>query len=163
MNKNLIVLSLVTFAVWLPCAHAQMAKQTQEISLAQQRWAELGAISFKYRLKVGGVFGAGVYRVEVVNGRCVSKHIGGIGMGAAHFRDHFHTEPNCDGRLISDLVNEVQGDIGRGYDLQDLKIDAKFGFLTRAYLDTAQLFDQGWGFEVTDFKLLSAKPQRTGS
>ena len=130
--------------------------QVQQIALAQQHWAELGAISYSYRLEVGGAFGSGVYRVKVNHGHCTSRHIGGIGLGAAHFRDHFRTEPSCQGRLIFDLTSQVRQDIQAGYELQDAQLNNKYGFLTRAYLDTSELFDQGWGFEVMDFKLMNA-------
>jgi hypothetical protein len=87
--------------------------------------------------------------------------VGGIGLGHARFLERFRSEPTCDGRLIAELQDQVQADIARGYTLEDLQVDARFGFLTKAYLNTSMMVDQGWGFEVTDFQLLGESREGT--
>jgi hypothetical protein len=101
------------------------------------------------------VFGAGEYRVEVRGNKCNSRHVGGIGFGHAKFLERFRSEATCDRRLIAELLKEVRADVARGYTLEDLQVDARYGFLSKAYLDTSKMEDQGWGFEVTDFEVLS--------
>jgi hypothetical protein len=107
------------------------------------------------------VFGAGEYRVEVRGNKCNSRHVGGIGLGHANFLERFQIEPTCDGRLIADLLKQVQADLARGYRLEDLQVHARYGFLTKAYLDTSEMVDQGWGFEVMDFEVLGESRKGT--
>jgi hypothetical protein len=56
---------------------------------------------------------------------------------------------------------QVQADVARGYTLEDLQVDARYGFLTKAYLNTSGMEDQGWGFEVTNFEVLSESRKGT--
>jgi Family of unknown function (DUF6174) len=133
---------------------AQTHAQSQQLATAVAKWTELGATNYKYKLRVGGVFGAGEYRVEVRGNKCKSRHVGGIGLGHANLLERFQSEATCDGRLIAELVMQVQADLARGYTLEDLQVHARYGFLTKAYLDTSKMVDQGWGFEVMDFELL---------
>jgi hypothetical protein len=51
-------------------ALAQSDVQSQKLGAAVAKWTELGATNYKYKLRVGGVFGAGEYRVEVRGNRC---------------------------------------------------------------------------------------------
>ena len=111
-------------------------------------------LAARYKLRVGGVFGAGEYRVEVRGNRCKSRHVGGIGVGHARFLERFQREPTCDGRRIAELLQEAQTDVASGYTLEELRIDVRYGCPTRIYLDTSELTDQGWGFEITDFEVL---------
>jgi hypothetical protein len=136
--------------------HASSAQpsQSQQLAAAVAKWAELGAHNYKYKLSVGGVFGAGEYRVEIRGDKCESRHIGGIGLGHARFLERFHREPTCDGRRIAELLQQAQADVVRGYTLEDLQTDTRYGFPTKVYLDTSKMFDQGWGFEVTEFEVL---------
>ena len=73
------------------------------------------------------------------------------------FLERFRSEPTCDVRLIAELLKEVRADVARGYTLEDLQVDARYGFLSKAYLDTSKMEDQGWGFEVTEFEVLSER------
>lgn len=152
MNLNSI-LSALALASLMHASSAQTL-QSQQLTTAIAKWAELGANNYRYKLRVGGVFGAGEYRVEVRGNECKSRHVGGIGLGHARFLERFKREPTCDGRRIAELLQEVQTDVARGYTLEDLQIDVRYGFPTRAHLDTSELTDQGWGFEITDFEVL---------
>jgi len=161
MIRSTLLLVALASASIVRDAPAQTPFQSQQLAAAAAKWAELGATSYKYKLRVGGVFGAGEYRVEVRQNQCKSRHVGGIGLGHARFFERFRSEPTCDGRLISELQNRVQADVARGYTLEDLQVDARFGFLTKAYLDTSSMEDQGWGFEVMDFQLLGESREGT--
>jgi hypothetical protein len=154
MSRSTLLLSALALTSLVLDASAQTPPHSQQLADADARWQELGATSYKYKLKVGGVFGAGEYRVKVEGNRCRSRHVGGIGLGRAKFRDHFRNESSCDRRLIIDLLKEVQADLARGYTLEEFQLDARYGFLRKAYLDTPKVEDQGWGFEVTDFEVL---------
>jgi hypothetical protein len=136
--------------------HAQANLQSQQLAAAEAKWAEFGGSSYKYKLRVGGVFGAGEYRVEVRGNNCRSRHVGGIGLGHAKFLERFRSEPTCDGRRIAELLKSVQIDVARGFTLTDMGVDARYGFLSKAYLDGPENEDQGWGFEITDFEALGA-------
>jgi hypothetical protein len=140
-----------------PYIHAQANLESQQLAAAEAKWAELGATRYRYKLRVGGVFGAGEYRVEVEGNNCKSRHVDGIGLGHAKFLERFRSEPNCDGRLIADLLKSVKIDIARGFTLTDFDVDARYGFLTKAYLDTSMIEDQGWGFEIMDFEVLGGR------
>jgi hypothetical protein len=77
--------------------------------------------------------------------KCVSRQVGGIGMGKARFLDRFRAVPTCDGQLIAGLMKNVRDDIARGNLLdEDVRVDAKYGYLISAHLDMPELFDQGW-------------------
>jgi hypothetical protein len=157
MQRSTLSLVVLTLALYLSDARAQTLEQSQQLTAAAKNWANLGATHYRYRLRVGGVFGGGEYKVEVKDNSCKSRHVGGIGFGKAHFFEHFRTEPTCDQRLIADLLNQVQVDVARGYTIDDIEVDATYGFLKKAHLDTEQLYDQGWGFEVSEFRVLAAK------
>ena len=157
MKRRTPSLAVLALAMSLSDGHAQTPAQSLQLTAAATNWANLGATHYRYRLRVGGVFGGGEYKVEVKDSSCKSRHVGGIGIGKAHFFDHFRTEPTCDHRLIADLLNQVQVDVARGYTIDDIEIDSKYGFLKKAHLDTTQLYDQGWGFEVSEFRVLSGK------
>jgi Family of unknown function (DUF6174) len=154
----LVVLALASMAHYI---HAQANLQSQQLAAAEAKWAELGATSYKYKLRVGGVFGAGEYRVEVRGKNCRYRHVGGIGLGHARFLERFRSEPTCNGRLIAELLKSVQTDVARGLTLTDVGVDARYGFLTKAYLDTSKIEDQGWGFEIMDFEVLGAGREGT--
>jgi Family of unknown function (DUF6174) len=161
MNPRAWLLVALTLASLAPCIHSQANLQSQQLAAADAKWTELGATSYKYKLRVGGVFGAGEYRVEVRGNNCRSRHVGGIGLGHAKFLERFRSEPTCDGRLIAELLKSVQTDVARGFTLTDVGIDARYGFLTKAYLDTSKIEDQGWGFEIMDFEVLDADRKST--
>jgi hypothetical protein len=161
MNPRTWLLAAFALASLAQSIHAQSDLQSQQLAAAEAKWAELGATSYKYKLRVGGVFGAGEYRVEVRGNTCRSRHVGGIGFGHATFLARFRSEPTCNGRLISELLKSVQTDVGRGFTLTDLAVDARYGFLAKAYLDTSKIEDQGWGFEIMDFEMLGADRKGT--
>jgi hypothetical protein len=142
-------------------AHAETQFQSLQLAAADAKWVELGATSYKYKLRVGGVFGAGEYRVEVRGDECRSRHVGGIGLGHAKFFERFQSEPTCHGRLIAELLKDVQNDVAHGYTLTDVEIDARYGFLRKAYVDASKIEDQGWGFEITDFEVLGVSHKGT--
>jgi Family of unknown function (DUF6174) len=151
----LMALIWVSMVQRVPAQSQLELRQSQLLAAAEAKWVELGATSYRYKLRVGGVFGPGEYRVEVRGSQCKSRHVGGIGLGHAKFLERFRSEPNCDGRLIADLLKEVRFDVARGYTLQDVQIDARYGFLAKAYIDPSEkIEDQGWGFEVTEFEVL---------
>jgi hypothetical protein len=149
---------ILVLVVLVPAASTQTPAQSQRLAADARSWVDPGATDYTYRLSVGGVFGAGEYRVEVRHHKCKSKHVGGIGLGKARFLDHFRTEPTCYGRLIGELLKQVQADVARGYTLVDFQIDAEYGYVKKVYLEASHPEDQGWGFEVSEFRLLSAKP-----
>ena len=43
----------------------------------------------------------------------------------------------------------------------DLKFDAAHGIIKEAHLDTAEVEDQGWGFEVLEFTAQGSVPAGT--
>jgi hypothetical protein len=151
-----LVLASVAYGV-----HARAQFESPQLAAAEAKWAELRATNYKYKLRVGGVFGAGEYRVEVRGDKCRSWHVGGIGLGQAKFLERFQSEPTCHGRLIAELLKEIQFEVARGYTLTDVEIDARYGFLRKAYIDTSEIEDQGWGFEIMDFEMLSASHKGT--
>ena len=157
MIRSTLFLVVLVLVCVVPDASAQTRVQSQQLAAAEAKWSELGATSYKYKLRVGGVFGAGEYRVVVRGNKCKSRHVGGIGLGHASFFERFRSEPTCDGRLIAELLNEIQANVARGYTLEDLQIDARYGFVSKAYVDTSKMEDQGWGFEVTHFEVLSER------
>jgi hypothetical protein len=154
MNPRTWLLAALALASIATYIHAQASLESRQLEAAEAKWVELGATSYKYKLRVGGVFGAGEYRVEVRGNSCKSRHVGGIGLGHAKFLERFRSEPTCDGRLIAELLKSVKIDVARGFTLTDMGVDARYGFLTKAYLDTSKIEDQGWGFEIRDFEVL---------
>jgi hypothetical protein len=154
MNFRATLGVLLTSIIMVPITSAQPGQQSEQLSMAAARWAALAARSYTYKLNVGGVFGSGDYLVQVRNGVRKSRHIGGIGMGKPRFLERFRSEPSCKQRLIQDLLEEVRSDLERGFMVTDLVLDARYGFLSKAYVDSDQVLDQGWGFEVSEFKVL---------
>jgi hypothetical protein len=148
-----IVLLVATFIALETSVWAQHPRQSVQLSEAEKRWGEFGASSYTYKLRVGGVFGSSDYLVKVEEGACKARRIGGIGIGKPRFRDRFRYEPGCEGWTIRELLERVQFDLARGFSLTDIEFDAKYGFVRKASLDSTEVADQGWGFEVMEFRV----------
>lgn len=153
------IVLLTVAAITAPYTSAQVPTKSQLVPIAIQKWVELAPTNYTYKLSSGGVFGRGIYKVHVRNGVCTSKHIGGNGIGKPRFLRRFIAEASCERRLVADLMQQVQSDLSRGFQLGEIETDPMYGFLRKANLDTDAMEDQGWGFEISEFKLLDASPR----
>jgi len=148
-----IAIALTVSLLCMSAGASEFGSDLERLQAAEKRWLDLGASTYTYDVgvSVGAVFGWGQYRVKVQNGKCSSRHYGGVGFGRPTLLDRLRYRRDCKGLLPSELFAEMVGDLSRGFHLTKLEVHPQYGFPVSASTDSDGIEDQGWGFEIKDF------------
>ena len=113
---------------------------------AEAQWNAAGIASYSLRIRRGGVFGGSVFKATYRAGSCRAVHLKDVGLPSS-----FACEKNSMPRLLAEvreLVMSGEGDVS-------LSLDPELGYVHWFSIEPhTGLTDQGWGVEITHFRVL---------
>jgi hypothetical protein len=113
---------------------------------AEAQWGSADITSYSLRIRRGGVFGGSVFKATYGPDSCRATHLKNIGLSSS-----FACEKNSMSQLLAEVRNQVisgEGDVS-------LSLDPELGYIHWFSVEPhTDLTDQGWGVEITHFKVL---------
>jgi Family of unknown function (DUF6174) len=118
------------------------------LAKAEALWAAAQIHNYSYDIRRGGVFGGSVYRLSFKGGSCKASYVKDVGL----------PDPvTCDGNSMPELFAELRAELARGNEDVFASFDPARGFVRHFSVEphTAAGEDQGWGVELSHFRVLN--------
>ena len=113
---------------------------------AEAQWAAAGIKSYSYRIRRGGVFGGTVYEAVFLPDNCRAERLKDIGSPS---------KLDCHENTMPGLFAAIRKELATGTSDVSVSLDAKLGYVNWFSIDpSTDLTDQGWGAEISHFKVL---------
>jgi hypothetical protein len=113
---------------------------------AEAQWVAAGATKYSFHIRRGGVFGGSVYKVIYRGGSCRATHLKDIGLPSSFA---------CERNSIPQLFAEIRNEVASANSDISLSLDSELGYVHWFSVEPhTDLTDQGWGAEISHFKVL---------
>lgn len=113
---------------------------------AEAQWAAAGIESYSYRIRRGSVFGGTVYAATFLPDKCRARRVKDIGLPS---------KLNCEENTVPGLFAAIRRELSTGTSDVYVSLDATLGYVNWFSVEpNTELTDQGWGAEISHFKVL---------
>jgi len=113
---------------------------------AEAQWGSAAITSYSLRFRRGGVFGGSVFKATYRPGSCRATHLEDVGLPSSFA---------CEKNSMSQLLAEVRKQVISGEGDVSLSLDPELGYIHWLSVEPhTDLTDQGWGVEITRFRVL---------
>jgi len=113
---------------------------------AEAQWGTAGITSYSMNIRRGGVFGGSVFMATYRAGSCRARHLRDAGLPSSFA---------CEENSMPLLLAEVRKEVIAGEADVSLSLDPDLGYVHWFSVEPhTDLTDQGWGVEVSRFKVL---------
>jgi hypothetical protein len=116
------------------------------IDRAEAQWRSAAITSYSLRIRRGGVFGGSVFKATYGPGSCRATYLKDVGLPSSLA---------CEENSMPQLLAEVRNQVTSGEGDVSLSLDPELGYLHWFSVEPhTDLTDQGWGVEITHFRVL---------